>query len=242
GEKLTDPYGIERWVYPVTYAYVGDYPEQCKVAGTKSGIKTAFPCPKCKVPNEKLGDMTYPMKYRTEIEQQKLVREMQLAPTKKAMEELEVKHSTHFVKSALWGFRFGETSFGNPYRQLMVDIMHMSSLGVYKHIVDSLKQQLSNEALRQLDRALSTVTQYSRQSFFRLPAHTDGYFSGNATFYAFQHQAVMQVLPILMSTVKDMNPEWVRTVELFCLWHTLAWHRAYHTEKSLKNLQEMARV
>ncbi|CAI5523202.1 unnamed protein product [Closterium sp. Naga37s-1] len=80
--------------------------------------------------------------------------------------------------------------------------MHMSLLGVYKHILEGLKVKLSTGTLRELDAALERITLYSRQSFFRIPAHTDGYFSGHATFKAFYHQAVMHVLPALLLTVK----------------------------------------
>ncbi|CAI5965654.1 unnamed protein product [Closterium sp. NIES-64] len=202
GVELTDPYGIRRMVFPLTYAYIGDYPEQCKVAGTKSGIKTRFPCPRCTVPKEELNNMAFPL-------------------------------------SAIWGQRFGDEDFGNPYRQLTSDIMHMSLLGVYKHILEGLKSKLNDSTLRELDASLERITKYSRQSFFRIPAHTAGYFSGHNTFKAFHHQAVMQVLPVLLVMAK-VDARIVASVELFCTWHREAWHRTYHTDASLANLDNMA--
>ncbi|CAI5479349.1 unnamed protein product [Closterium sp. Yama58-4] len=95
---LADPYGIDRWVYPHTYANVGDYPEQCKVGGTKSGINTKYPCPKCKVPNDRLSDMTYEIKYRTEVKQSQRVAAIQGARTKRDWNDLEVLYSTHGVE------------------------------------------------------------------------------------------------------------------------------------------------
>ncbi|GJP48656.1 hypothetical protein CLOM_g7942 [Closterium sp. NIES-68] len=238
GEYMIDPWGIKRWVHPATYAYVGDYPEQCKVAGTKSGVSTAFPCPKCTVPNTELSNMLHPIRYRTEVEQLGFVQEILGTQGKTARSDVEVKHSTHGVHCALWGFEHNGEPFGNPYRSLMVDLMHMSSLGVYKHILGCLKQRLSNEVLAKLDSDLANVTAFSRQSFFRLPAHTDGYFSGNTTFHAFQHQAVMQVLPVLLMR-QNVSLEIVNTVELFCTWHAMAWHRTYHTENTLRDLEKI---
>ncbi|CAI5459374.1 unnamed protein product [Closterium sp. Yama58-4] len=224
GVELTDPYGIRRTVFPITYAYIGDYPEQCKVAGTKSGIKTRFPCPRCTVPKEQLNNMTYPLKYRTEALQKERVMEMERETRVTARNDLTKLYSTHFVKSALWGQRFGDTDFGNPYRQLTSDIMHMSLLGVYKHILEGLKSKLTERTLRELDAALERITNYSRQSFFRVPSHTAGYFSGHNTFKAFHHQAVMQVLPALLVMAK-VDQMTIRAVELYCTWHREAWHR-----------------
>ncbi|CAI5514398.1 unnamed protein product [Closterium sp. Naga37s-1] len=145
------------------------------------------------------------------------------------------------LESALWGQRFGDTDFGNPYRQLTSDIMHMSLLGVYKHILEGLKSKLTDRTLRELDAALERITKYSRQSFFRIPSHTAGYFSGHNTFKAFHHQAVMQVLPALLVMAK-VDQRTIRAVELYCTWHTEAWHRTYHTDASLANLDEIART
>ncbi|CAI5478295.1 unnamed protein product [Closterium sp. Yama58-4] len=212
---LTDPYGIRRKVYPMTYSYVGDYPEQCKVVGTKSGIKTKYPCPRCLVPKEDLNNMDYPLVFRNKERQKELVGEMERAHTKDARDDIERDHSTHCIHSALWGQRFADKDFANPYRQITSDFMHMSLLGVYKHTLEGLKSKLSTEALHKLDASLRTITQYSRQSFFRLPAHTDGYFSGHASFKAFYHQASMQVLPVLL-LMANVDAKTIRAVELFC--------------------------
>ncbi|CAI5465902.1 unnamed protein product [Closterium sp. Yama58-4] len=117
----------------------------------------------------------------------------------------------------------------------------MSLLGVYKHILEGLKSKLSEATLRELDASLERITQYSRQSFFRIPAHTAGYFSGHNTFKAFHHQAVMQVLPALLVMAK-VEERTIRAVELYCTWHREAWHRTYHTDASLANLDEMAKT
>ncbi|CAI5987251.1 unnamed protein product [Closterium sp. NIES-65] len=239
GVELTDPYGIRRMVFPLTYAYIGDYPEQCKVAGTKSGIKTRFPCPRCTVPKEELNNMAFPLVYRTEALQKERVMEMERETRVTARNDLTKRYSTHFVKSAIWGQRFGDEDFGNPYRQLTSDIMHMSLLGVYKHILEGLKSKLNDSTLRELDASLERITKYSRQSFFRIPANTAGYFSGHNTFKAFHHQAVMQVLPVLLVMAK-VDARIVASVELFCTWHKEAWHRTYHTDASLANLDNMA--
>ncbi|CAI5504822.1 unnamed protein product [Closterium sp. Naga37s-1] len=41
---MLDPFGVERTVYAMLYAYVADHPEACKVAGTFASHKAKFPC------------------------------------------------------------------------------------------------------------------------------------------------------------------------------------------------------
>ncbi|CAI7797854.1 unnamed protein product [Closterium sp. NIES-53] len=96
--ELTDPYGILRTLYPMTYSYIDDYPEQCKVAGTKSGIKTCLPCPKCTVPREELSNMEYPLNFRTEEGQMQHVEDMERATTQGKRKDLSKLHSTHCIK------------------------------------------------------------------------------------------------------------------------------------------------
>lgn len=99
------------------------------------------------------------------------------------------------LQCALWGFNGGDTSMGNPYKCLHVDIMHQSDLGVFKTLVDILRVLGgSGNVLQLLDKRLLHIKATSRYQSFRIPGtEKGGYFCSNANFAAFEHRAVMQV-------------------------------------------------
>ncbi|GJP48515.1 hypothetical protein CLOM_g7796 [Closterium sp. NIES-68] len=196
GMRMKDPLGVVRYVRPLLYAYVGDYPEQCKVAGTKMGNQTRFPCPKCLISNENLANADARWEYRTEEGQKLTLAQLQAFRGRTALARAETVESTHRVKVGIWGFPNGSTTWGNPYRSLMCDVMHI------------------------------------RQSLFRLPSEGKHYFANRGVFQAFEHQSVMQVLPIILELVNA--PAAIReVVSLYVYWHTEVWLRPYHTEDSL---------
>ncbi|GJP34543.1 hypothetical protein CLOM_g18977 [Closterium sp. NIES-68] len=191
GMRMKDPLGVVRYVRPLLYAYVGDYPEQCKVAGTKMGNQTRFPCPKCLISNENLANADARWEYRTEEGQKLTLAQLQAFRGRTALARAETVESTHRVKVGIWGFPNGSTTWGNPYRSLMCDVMHMSALGVYKHMVDCIRTMLPDK-IAAMDIALRNVTAFSRQSLFRLPSEGKHYFANRGVFQAFEHQSVMQ--------------------------------------------------
>ena len=98
---------------------------------------------------------------------------------------------------ALWGFTGGDTTFGNPYRAVNVDMIHQSDLGVFKTLVDILRSIATSTSvaiLPELDQRLLCIKNSSRFSEFRVPG-TDkgGYFTANSNYAAFEHRSVMQV-------------------------------------------------
>ncbi|GJP55090.1 hypothetical protein CLOM_g14071 [Closterium sp. NIES-68] len=125
GMRMKDPLGVVRYVRPLLYAYVGDYPEQCKVAGTKMGNQTRFPCPKCLISNENLANADARWEYRTEEGQKLTLAQLQAFRGRTALARAETVESTHRVKVGIWGFPNGSTTWGNPYRSLMCDVMHI---------------------------------------------------------------------------------------------------------------------
>ncbi|GJP58138.1 hypothetical protein CLOP_g16649 [Closterium sp. NIES-67] len=96
GEPVLDPYGIRRMAYPLLYAYVGDYPEQCKVAGTKSGHSTNFPCPRCMVHRKQLAK-TEMRAQRTVAAQKHTWMEMGCLRQPTDLLRLETANSQHHV-------------------------------------------------------------------------------------------------------------------------------------------------
>ncbi|GJP49781.1 hypothetical protein CLOM_g8952 [Closterium sp. NIES-68] len=97
GEPVLDPYGIRRMAYPLLYAYVGDYPEQCKVAGTKSGHSTNFPCPRCMVHRKQLAK-TEMRAQRTVAAQKHTWMEMGCLRQPTDLLRLETANSQHHVQ------------------------------------------------------------------------------------------------------------------------------------------------
>ncbi|CAI5518032.1 unnamed protein product, partial [Closterium sp. Naga37s-1] len=56
GMAATDPNGVERFVVPLLFSYVADYPETCKVSCTQQ-LGSVRPCSLCYVLREHLRDM-----------------------------------------------------------------------------------------------------------------------------------------------------------------------------------------
>ena len=53
---MKDGGGVLQRCHPILTCYVGDYPEQILVTGTKTKD-----CPKCNIPSDKLGSLTEPI-------------------------------------------------------------------------------------------------------------------------------------------------------------------------------------
>ncbi|CAI6007991.1 unnamed protein product [Closterium sp. NIES-65] len=109
---------------------------------------------------------------------------------------------------ALWGFRGGRTPVGNPYRALLVEVMHAMDLGVFLHIVSCIRAYYARDRdfLRSLDTELQRIATDTRISGFRIPSsEKGGYFAGAARFQAFEHRAVMQVITIVLANCSVPN-------------------------------------
>ena len=104
------------------------------------------------------------------------------------------QHNVMFVTSqcALWGFRGGMEDWGNPYRAVMVDSMHQGELGLWVHLVACMRENYTRKQLREMDQILKDLAGETRISTLRLPGGT--YFEKGATYMAFEHRGVMQVM------------------------------------------------
>ena len=73
------------------------------------------------------------------------------------------------------GFAGGDTTFGNPYRVVNVDMLHQSNLGVLKTLVDILRSiatSTSAAILPELDQRLLCIKNSSRFSDSEFLAQT----------------------------------------------------------------------
>ncbi|CAI5963178.1 unnamed protein product [Closterium sp. NIES-65] len=139
---------------------------------------------------------------------------------------------------ALWGFRGGHSLVGNPYRSLLVEVMHALDLGVFLHIVSCIRAYYARdrEFLRTLDIELQRIATDTRISGFRIPSsEKGGYFAGAARFQAFEHRAVMQVITVVLANCGVPNSI-VGAVAAFVDCYMLASRRWYHTTKTLQEL------
>ncbi|CAI5460719.1 unnamed protein product, partial [Closterium sp. Yama58-4] len=240
GIVTEDPFGKVQVVFPAVYAYVADHPEACKLAGTFASHKANFPCHRCLVKREDISNMEAVAAYRTEVDQKKKVVELLALPSGPERTKASKAISTHPIKVALWGFRNGHTLVGNPYRALLVEVMHALDLGVFLHIVSCIRVYYARdrEFLHSLDVELQRIATDTRISGFRIPSsEKGGYFAGAARFQAFEHRTVMQVITIVLANCGVPNSI-VGAVAAFVDCYMLASRRWYHTTKTLQELDE----
>lgn len=150
------------------------------------------------------------------------------------------------MQCALWGF-FGEVStLGNPYRAVHPDKMHQFDLGLFKTYIGILRDIASEtprvtmkpKALEILDQRMTAVSYHHRYPEFRLPATKgrNGYFTSNATFQAFEHRSVLQVIiPLLLG----IYPTSVIQVAIHMWsWYSIAFRTSVYTEESLVDMDK----
>ncbi|CAI5494040.1 unnamed protein product, partial [Closterium sp. Naga37s-1] len=241
GIIMRDPFGERHEVYLALYAYVADQPEACKVAGTFASHQAQYPCHRCLVRREDISNMEISSEYRTEAGQAEKVEELLAIPTLTARNDAAKAMSIHPVKAAIWGLALGGMDVGNPYRALLIEIMHALDLGTFMHIISCiramLKKRKETHVLRELDLVLQTIARDTRISGFRLPGgEKGGYFAGAAKFQAFEHRAIMQVCTIVLAGRVDQKI--VDAVAAFVDLYMLASRRWYHTDNTLQELDQ----
>ncbi|CAI5481624.1 unnamed protein product [Closterium sp. Yama58-4] len=169
--------------------HVTDYPESCKVTCTKSG-STNFPCSLCKVHKDKLALFTDRIQARTPSEQRSIVHSVR---TNTIQPDHDEAISTHPVQSYLWGWRWEAESLLNPYLAVLPVIMHQADLGLFEHIVDSIRAHIREHYPRKmklLDQRLKQLRKSTRGGCMRLPSGE--YFAKDGSF-GFVHRVVLGV-------------------------------------------------
>lgn len=104
----------------------------------------------------------------------------------------------------MWGFYGRKTKLGIPYRSVHLYKMHQFELGIFKTYIGILKKMVGEiprvtfkqRALMILDQRLYVISTNHRYLEFWLltcKGYTS-YFTSNATFQAFEHKFVIQVI------------------------------------------------
>ncbi|GJP54606.1 hypothetical protein CLOM_g13678 [Closterium sp. NIES-68] len=221
GTPLTDPQGVVHTVYPILYAYVGDYPEICKVSCTLQ-LGSDMPCSVCYVGKNYLWVIRDGLNAPRTVEQQmRLLNDPEEA----------AKYSTHPVESFLWSFHRPSSKLGNTYQALMPDLLHILYGGVLPRLVHVAKGGDAN-ALVLDDRLLAA---YDAAILAGVPLPSGLYFSRNAYYSAAEHAAMLTVLPFLLEG--RVEPVQLTAVVYFADWHHNHIRAESYTEESLRQME-----
>ncbi|KAF8742362.1 hypothetical protein AX14_004918 [Amanita brunnescens Koide BX004] len=124
GIIMKDGNGIQCRVHPILAIFIGDYPEQVLVMGTKTGE-----CPKCNIVPEKLGSIDAP--YSLWNLQQTCgvlcLVDMDAATFRMACKTARIKPIYH----PFWE----QLPYVNIYQAMSPDILHQLHQGVFKHLL-----------------------------------------------------------------------------------------------------------
>lgn len=124
GIIMKDGNGIQCRVHPILAIFIGDYPEQVLVMGTKTGE-----CLKCNIVPEKLGSIDAP--YSLQNLQQTCgvlcLVDMDTATFRMACKTAHIKPIYH----PFWE----QLPYVNIYQAMSPDILHQLHQGVFKHLL-----------------------------------------------------------------------------------------------------------
>ena len=128
GMVVTSGDGIQRRGHPVFALFVGDYPEQTLVVGSKFGE-----CPKCQVTHDELGSDSAPLIPRDLDKVQDALATVDTCPAQYAAvcRDARVKPIYH----PFWE----NLPYSNIYESIVPDILHQMRQGTIKHLVSWLK-------------------------------------------------------------------------------------------------------
>jgi hypothetical protein len=97
----------------------------------------------------------------------------------------------------------------------MVDSMHHAELGMFVHLMVCVRGDLTTSQLEELDRRLQALRSADTLSGMRIPK--GAYFKSGATFFAFEHRAVIQVIMVVLrGVVSDAK---LHSIRLFVDWY-----------------------
>jgi hypothetical protein len=126
---MSDSIGTVRRVHPILAVYVGDYPKQVLVTGTKTRD-----CPKCDVLATELGNLQAPSNLRD-------INAVLNALAKLAGNLREFKEACKEVRIKLIIHPFWELlPFVNIFQAITLDILHQLLQGILKHLISWLVQ------------------------------------------------------------------------------------------------------
>ncbi|CAI5479657.1 unnamed protein product [Closterium sp. Yama58-4] len=226
GMAATDPTGVPRFVVPLLFEYVADYPETCKVSCTQQ-LGSAMPCSLCYVSRAHLGDMGREQaQLRTVEKQEELVADMLQAKS----------HATLLIPSFLWDFNFSRTIWGNTYFSMLPDILHAIYIGFFVYIEDSLCGTSTPAEIK--DERMTALYPEARLVGIGVPCSGKFWLSG-ANFTASEHGTVMMIAPFVVEN--QVLPIQARALVGVLEWHESFVRAPYHMDRSLTEFDENTR-
>jgi hypothetical protein len=133
GVTMKDGNGVQRRIHPILAIFIGDYPEQVLVTGTKTGQ-----CPKYNIDPEKLGCIDTPYTMRD------------LQAMCEALQQVDMDAATYRTACENAGIKpiyrpFWEPlPFINIYQAITPDILHQLLQGVLRHLLSWLTKALGH--------------------------------------------------------------------------------------------------
>ena len=129
GILMKDGGGVLRRCHPILTCYVGDYPEQILVTGTKTKD-----CPKCNIPSDKLGSLTEP------IELQDLWAILNMHTLVDSDPWLYQESCNNLRIKLIFQPFFAHLLYTDIFQAITPDILHQLHQGVLKHLLSWLVQ------------------------------------------------------------------------------------------------------
>ncbi|CAI5470300.1 unnamed protein product [Closterium sp. Yama58-4] len=206
GVQVMDHTGREYTVIPMLSIWACDHPESSKITCTMAASSNK-PCSMCTVSRWDLAKVTAALTPRTVADQKLLFEDMaRCTPEERAL--IKKAWSTHYVACALWEWGYVTKQWGNLYEAIGVCVLHAVDEGMNARI-------LAGETPGSVLRVPNVVT----------------YFRTLARYAAWEHQSMMQIVPLLMHLPgrEDVG----RAMVMFNDWYRAYFKVPYHTEASL---------
>ncbi|CAI5499752.1 unnamed protein product, partial [Closterium sp. Naga37s-1] len=226
GLAAKDPWGEARFVWPLLFSYVADYPETCKVSCTREH-QSDVPCSICYVEQDHLRNMQAGPSAPRTVDQQKAL----LSDPAEAE-----KYSTLLIDSVLCGWNFAGTPWGNTFLSLMPDILHVFYIDFWIYIRAALRGGDARAALA--DERMETLYPGARLAGLNQPG-TGSHWSSGANFTATEHAGVMMVAPFALEAEGSIISR--RALVAVLDWHETHLRAPYHTDFSLAEFDAATR-
>ncbi|CAI5461531.1 unnamed protein product [Closterium sp. Yama58-4] len=182
---VTDVNGKAVKAYPCLFAEVGDYPELSRATGTMQATSHR-PCSSCYVKEDNLARVDLRAPVRTVDKQRRIVHAIQTAATDTLAQQ---------------------TEWGNVFLACVADILHALDFGVFGHSTSCLVEGKSKPEKREWEGRKKSYKKDTRSTVLRIPGGSS-YFRSAANYAAFEHRAMMQVMPLIIADKMDgMKPK-----------------------------------
>ncbi|CAI5469837.1 unnamed protein product [Closterium sp. Yama58-4] len=218
--NVTDATGNVVKAVPCLYGYPGDYPENSRASATLQ-TGTHRPCANCYAEVGELKRLTAKIDPRTPERQKDIC--------------------------VLARWNFGNTTWGNVYLACLADILHVLDSGVFIHMMEEYLSPLGKVEIRILERRKKEFKSDTPSVLLRIPGGSSFFLSG-AHYAAFEHRAMMQIMPILIadsSALKkgeagELRALQVRAFRYYALFYKAFLGVAAHTRATLKEAKQRA--